>query len=100
MHRVYKEQSGRLSLHPRLRIILADDHVILRRGLRAILEVEPDLEIIGEATSVLDAVALVSALPEADLAALLSQAAGVTGSEPVASLIARLEAPPRFSVTC
>jgi DNA-binding NarL/FixJ family response regulator len=62
MHRVYKEQSGRLSLHPRLRIILADDHVILRRGLRAILEVEPDLEIIGEATSVHDAVALARCL--------------------------------------
>jgi len=42
----------------RLRVILADDHSILRRGLRAILEAEPDLEVIGEASNVQDAIAL------------------------------------------
>lgn len=42
----------------RLRVVLADDHAILRKGLRAILDAEPDLEVIGEASNVQDAVAL------------------------------------------
>ncbi len=31
------------------RILLADDHTILRDGIRALLEEEPDIEVIGEA---------------------------------------------------
>jgi two-component system, NarL family, response regulator NreC len=33
----------------KIRILLADDHAILRRGLRALLERESDLEVVGEA---------------------------------------------------
>jgi DNA-binding NarL/FixJ family response regulator len=43
-------------------VLLAIDHTILRRGLRAILHSETDLEIIGEASSAGDAVALVRRL--------------------------------------
>jgi DNA-binding NarL/FixJ family response regulator len=43
-------------------VVLADEHTILRRGLRAMLEGEPDLEIIGEASGVQDAVALTRCL--------------------------------------
>jgi two-component system, NarL family, response regulator NreC len=32
-----------------IRIIVADDHLIVRQGLRILLESEPDLEVIGEA---------------------------------------------------
>lgn len=32
-----------------IRILLADDHAILRRGLRALLEREPNMEVLGEA---------------------------------------------------
>lgn len=32
-----------------IRILLADDHAILRRGLKALLEREPDMEVVGEA---------------------------------------------------
>jgi two-component system, NarL family, response regulator NreC len=39
-------------------VVLADDHAILRQGLRAILDAEPDLEVVGEASNVKDAVAL------------------------------------------
>jgi len=31
-------------------ILLADDHTIVRQGLRAVLEGEPDLEVVGEAS--------------------------------------------------
>jgi DNA-binding NarL/FixJ family response regulator len=59
MPRLYKEHAGELPhRRSRLRVVLADDHAILRHGLRAILEAEPDLEVIGEASTVQDAVAL------------------------------------------
>ena len=37
-------------------IVLADDHHIVRQGLRALLEVESDLKVIGEAGDGLEAV--------------------------------------------
>jgi len=39
-----------------VRILLADDHPILRHGLRKLLEVEPDLRVIGEAGDGIEAV--------------------------------------------
>ena len=33
----------------RVRIVLADDHTILREGLRALLSSDQDIDIIGEA---------------------------------------------------
>ena len=33
----------------KIRILLADDHTILRDGIRALLEEEPDMEVVGEA---------------------------------------------------
>lgn len=41
--------------HP-LRIVLVEDHRILREGLRAIFAGEPDLELVGEATDGLEAI--------------------------------------------
>jgi DNA-binding NarL/FixJ family response regulator len=56
---IQKEHLGNLPQRfSRLRVVLADDHAILRKGLRAILDAEPDLEVIGEASNVQDAVAL------------------------------------------
>src|ERR1035441_5980706 len=34
-----------------VRIVLVDDHAILRQGLRSLLEREPDLQVVGEASS-------------------------------------------------
>jgi len=42
-----------------LRLVLADDHPVVRKGLRALLEVEPDLRVAGEAADGLEAVKLV-----------------------------------------
>ena len=33
---------------PSVKVILADDHQIVRQGLRALLEAEPDMEVVGE----------------------------------------------------
>ena len=32
----------------KLRILLADDHIVMRTGLRALLEHQPNLEVVGE----------------------------------------------------
>ena len=43
-------------------IILIDDHEMVRRGLRALLHLEPDMTIVGEAGTVADGVGLVEQL--------------------------------------
>jgi len=43
---------------PRLRILIADDHVLVREGIRNFLDTEPDLEIVGEAGDADGAIAL------------------------------------------
>jgi len=43
---------------PRLRVLLADDHKIVREGLRSLLSEEPDIEIVGEAAHGREAVDL------------------------------------------
>lgn len=43
---------------PRLRILIADDHVLVREGIRNFLDTEPDIEIVGEAGDAEGAIAL------------------------------------------
>ena len=51
-----------------IRILLADDHAVVRSGLRMLLEAQPDFEIVGEAETGTEAVAMVDALhPDAVL---------------------------------
>ena len=45
-----------------VRIVLIEDHAILREGLRALIELEPDLRVVGEATCVADGLAAVKAV--------------------------------------
>jgi NarL family two-component system response regulator YdfI len=45
-----------------IRILVADDHLIIRQGLRLILETEPDFELIGEAADGAEAVRLCAEL--------------------------------------
>lgn len=45
-----------------IRVLLADDHALLRQGLRKILELESDLVVVGEAGDAEEAVAKVAAL--------------------------------------
>ncbi len=44
------------------RLVLADDHQIVRQGLRALLAAEPDLDVVGEAADGLAVVSLVERL--------------------------------------
>jgi two-component system response regulator NreC len=39
-----------------IRVVLADDHSLMRKGLRAVLEAEPDIRVVAEATNSTEAV--------------------------------------------
>ena len=49
-------------MNQKIRILLADDHAVLRAGIRALLDTQPDIEVIGEAGNGQQAVARVREL--------------------------------------
>lgn len=49
-----------------IRVVLADDHTIVRTGLKAVLGADPDIDVVGEAASGNEAVALLKRV-EADV---------------------------------
>ena len=50
-------------------VVLVDDHEVVRRGVRDLLSVEQDIEVIGEASDVAEALARIPAL-QPDVAVL------------------------------
>jgi DNA-binding NarL/FixJ family response regulator len=61
-------------------IVLADDHPVVRQGMRALLEAEPDFRVIGEAGDGLEAAALVERL-QPDVLVLDLMMPGLSGLE-------------------
>jgi DNA-binding NarL/FixJ family response regulator len=81
----------------RIRVILVDDHPVVRAGLRALIEAQPDLEVVGEAHDLASAERAV-ALDRPDVVLMdLNLGAGPGGAEVTARLRA-LAAPPRVLV--
>jgi DNA-binding NarL/FixJ family response regulator len=74
------------------RILLADDHPIVRRGLRDLLHSEPDLEVVAEAGDGAEALALAKT-HEIDLAILDVTMPRMTGLQAAAVLAAQDPAP-------
>ncbi len=66
-------------------ILLADDHAVLRAGLRLLLESQPDLRVTGEASNGLEALALAEKL-QPDLILLDLAMPGLGGLEALAAL--------------
>ena len=54
-----------------IRVIIAEDHAVVREGTRELIEREPDIEVVGEATNGAEAVALVERLAP-DIAIVVS----------------------------
>ncbi len=51
-----------VTMEAQCRIVIVDDHAIFRAGIKALLDSEPDIEIVGEAEDGLSAVQAVNAL--------------------------------------
>ncbi len=53
-----EEAEGSVKAGPpeRLRVMVADDHALFRRGLQMVLEAEPDIDLVGEASDGAEAV--------------------------------------------
>ncbi len=72
-----------------IRLLLADDHPVVRAGLRAVLETEPGLVILAEAATAEDAVARAA---EGDIDVVLMDlqfGKGMGGAEATAQITAR-----------
>jgi DNA-binding NarL/FixJ family response regulator len=70
------------------RVLLADDHAVVRSGLRAILEREPDIEVVGEASDGAEAIEMALAT-RADLAIVDVSMPRLTGLQVTAELARR-----------
>ncbi|GAA2424311.1 response regulator transcription factor [Streptomyces glaucus] len=79
--------------HPAtIRILLADDHALVRRGVRLILDREPDLEVVAEAGDGAEAIAL-ARTHEVDLAVLDIAMPRMTGLQAARELAGLRPAP-------
>lgn len=63
-----------------VRVVLADDHAVVRRGTRDILEADPNIEVVGEAVDGSEAVSLTETL-QPDVAVLDFEMPGLNGIE-------------------
>ncbi|MFK0251614.1 response regulator [Amycolatopsis azurea] len=82
-----------------IRLLLADDHPIVRAGLRAVLETEPGLVVTAEAATAEEAVARAA---EGGIDVVLMDlrfGSGMTGAEATAVITARPDAPRVLIVT-
>jgi DNA-binding NarL/FixJ family response regulator len=77
-----------------MRVLLADDHAIVRRGLRSLLETEPGVEVVGEAGDGLEAVRLCETL-RPDVLVLDVAMPKLNGIE-VAARAQKLDRPPQI----
>jgi DNA-binding NarL/FixJ family response regulator len=82
-----------------IRLLLADDHPVVRAGLRAVLDTEPGMTVVAEAATAEDAVAR-AAEGDIDVVVMdLQFGGGMTGAEATAAITARPDAPRILVVT-
>jgi len=74
---------------PAIRVLVADDHAIVRTGIRHVLETEPGFVVVGEASTGTEALALALEL-RPDVAVLDISMPGVSGLQAAAELRRRV----------
>lgn len=79
-----------------IRVLVADDHMIVRTGIRHVVESEPDFEVVGEAASGSEALSLASRL-RPDVVVLDISMPDQSGLEVAASLRS-MAGPPRVLI--
>ncbi|WUM96270.1 response regulator transcription factor [Streptomyces sp. NBC_00322] len=80
-----------------MRIVLADDERMVRTALRVILDAEPDLEVIGEASTGAEAVPVVRQL-RPDVVLMDVRMPEIDGIRATEQILATLDEPPRILV--
>jgi DNA-binding NarL/FixJ family response regulator len=81
-----------------IRVVIADDHAVVRQGLRTFLDLQQDIEVVGEAADGEEALALIEELaPDVVLIDLVMPR--VDGIEAIRRLAARGERPRAIALT-
>ncbi len=75
----------------KIRVLIADDHTIVRFGVRQLLQSEPDIDVVGEALDGLQAVALAESL-QPDVVLMDVGMPGLNGLEATRAIKARFPA--------
>ena len=70
-----------------IRVLVADDHPIVRGGIVALLAAEPDIDVVGEAVDGLEAVRLATEL-KPDIVLMDLRMPGIDGDEATAQILA------------
>ena len=76
----------------KLRILLADDHIVMRTGLRALLERQSNLEVVGESENGREAIELVTSL-KPDVVVMDVGMPGLNGIEATKTIVDRHSSP-------
>ena len=75
-----------------IRVLLVDDHAVVRLGLRTLLGAEPDIEVVGEAANAADAVGATARLAPDVVVMDLSMDGGEHGLDATRDIVARARA--------
>lgn len=67
-------------------VLLVDDHLVVRSGLKALLGTQPDIEVVAEAASGEEGLALAEQLSPAVVVMDLAMGAGMDGIEAIKQL--------------
>lgn len=80
-----------------IRVVLVDDHAIVRTGLKAVLGAAPEIEVVGEASGGVEAVALLASTPADVVVMDISMTEG-DGIAATRAIVARGDQSPRILV--
>jgi NarL family two-component system response regulator LiaR len=59
---IYPPSTPEPAAPPKIRVLIVDDHAVVRQGLRNFMELQDDIEVVGEGTNGSEAIALASQL--------------------------------------
>ena len=82
-----QEHSSKSSLGRPIRVILVDDQVLVRSGFRMMIDAEPDIDVVGEASDGQEALALMRQMP-VDIVLMDVRMPGMDGIEATQRIVA------------